>query len=112
MDHYYMYVIYYKEIVNEGDNYAGYYGYRERRHVCLNVDEYKSWMHDRVLLIQSKKVVIERIRKAAYLTPVDMDITIEIAESLETVVKKEKAREKDKLLKQKKILESRLKEMD
>ncbi len=107
-----LYIVDYEQYVEEGDNYAGFAGYRERQKVLMSRPDYMDWMLEaaRDFNVGNKKLL--RVRVAEYQHPNDLDVKEAVAEATNRLKDMEKIEAKAALLREKERLEKRLKELD
>ncbi len=104
-----LFIVDYKQHVVEGDNYAGFSGYRDRQKVLLSRADYLDWMLESARDFGSEDKVIKRIQTAKYETPEEKDVAAEVKEAKTRYTEEQKREEKAALLREKERLEKKLK---
>ena len=83
-----MFKVTYSKFVVEGDNYAGFSGYRDFTRVLLSEEAYKDWMAK-----PNNDIRITRIEVFTYEPAGQLDIKAEVADAKERLKQAEKANE-------------------
>ena len=95
--------------VVEGDNYAGFSGYRPFKHTFYELKDYKEFMSRAVQ--SGDKVMVEHIETFIWKSEKVHNVKLQLELAKENLEKSEKLEEKKRLLEEKKRLEKRLKEI-
>lgn len=106
-----IYIVDYKQYVVEGDNYAGFTGYREKQKVLLSRADYMDWMLEAARDFASDDKVILRIRQGEYKEPEDTDVKFQVENAKARLKDEEKREQMAALLREKARLEKKLKEL-
>lgn len=107
------YVVFYKKWIEEGDNRAGWAGYKDYVHFCENEEVFMNWMDSTEYLRHANNngrrlniTGIQTFEKVG-----EIDPAIANAESAMRVEKKERAEKKAKLLKEREELDRQINEL-
>jgi hypothetical protein len=109
-----MYIVSYDEWVDEGNNYAGYSGFRNFQKIFLDVKDFTEWLDGKIGYYwygHGRKFKINTIENSFYSAPLLLDMKVEVERSLQRIAEKRVEAEEKRLLAEKKKVEKKLEEL-